>query len=195
MKLKIFDHQVARARLTWSTLRQALEVLAQLRRSAPESVVSAVLNEDGSRLDAEQTKLFSKLSKNRKLKRVGLDPLRFAVRLQAVELNYHELGGLFDQLDAAGQVDPVVVTPEEVRHAIHSPPSGGRAEARSKSIEEFHDQPWACDWEYVVNQADEKWVDLHDPFTNKREVTTAGKLSRRRRSEFDALRARIAESV
>ncbi len=197
IKLRIFDHQLTRASLTWSTLHEALKILGKIRRSAPESVVSAVLNEDASDLDGEQAALYRRLGKSRELKRVGLDRLRFAVRLQAVELNYHELGGLFDQLDAAGQVDPVVVAPEEVEYAIHHPPSGGRAEARSKSIAEFHGQPWACDWEYVVNQTDEKWVDLRDPFTNRREVTSSvGHFPQEgRSSELSALMARIADSM
>jgi hypothetical protein len=105
-------------------------------------------------------------------KAVGLERLRFAVRLQALELKYHELGGIFDQLSAMGLVDAVVVSPEDVERAIHNPPPGGRAEARSKSIAQFHGQPWSSDWQYVINQNDEKWVDLRDPFANKQEVSS-----------------------
>jgi|CXWL01.1.fsa_nt_gi hypothetical protein len=195
LKLTIFNHQLTRASLTWATLRQALTVLDWMRRTAPEFVVAAVLNENMSGLDSEQTAMCQHLSKNRDLKRVGLDRLRFAVRLQAVELNYHELGGLFDQLDAAGQIDPVVVSPEEVQHAIHHPPPGGRAEARSKSIYELQGQPWACDWQCVVNQTEGKWFDLRDPFTNKREVTPldASLVPRRHPSEIADILVRIAE--
>jgi hypothetical protein len=183
LKLTIFDHQLKRESLSWSQLQGALKTLDQMRRTAPESVVSAVLNEDAGNLDREHQALCRKLSKIGALKHVGLDRLRFAVRLQAIELNYHELGGLYDQLEASGHVNPVVVTAAEVEHAIHHPPSGGRAEARSNSIAELQGQPWMCDWEYVVSQTEEKWVDLRDPFSNKREITSSdGKLPRRSRS-------------
>ena len=128
-------------------------------------------------LDVDNKSLFEQIARDREVRRVGLDRLRFAVRLQALELYYHELGGLFDQIAEAGHVDSVVVTPEEVEHAIHHPPSGGRAEARSKSIREFHGQPWACDWQSVVSQDGEKWIDLRDPFTNKRKFTSSAESS------------------
>ncbi len=193
LKLKILDHQLTRAALTWAELRQALEVLEQLRRNATNLMVCAVLNDNDSGLDSEQKAMYQTFVKNRNVKRVGLDRLRFAVRLQAVELNYHELGGLFDQLAAAGRVDPVVVTEGEVEHAIHHPPAGGRAEARSKSIDQFHGQPWACDWQCVVSQEEKKWVDLRDPFTNKRKVSssTSGLPRRDRWSEFAELLAHL----
>ena len=173
LKLRMFDHQLTRATLSWAALRQALQVLDRIRYGVPDRVVCAVLNESASGLNAGDAMLFKQLAKDREVKRVGLDRLRFAVRLQALELNYHELGGLFDQIADAGQVDSVVVTPEDVEYAIHHPPSGGRAESRSRSIREFHGQPWACDWQSVISQDGEKWIDLRDPFTNKRKVTSS----------------------
>lgn len=195
LKLRIFDRQLRRAALTWHELQQALNVLTMMRSSVPESIISAILNDDASHLDRQHVAMFRRWTKNRDVKRVGLDHLRFAVRLQAVELNYHELGGLFDQLDAAGAINHVVVTPDEVSHAIHHPPTGGRAEARGQAIREFHGQPWACDWEFVISQAEEEWVDLRDPFTNTWEVTPCrGQYpGRRRPSSIEALLARIAE--
>lgn len=193
MKLSIFDHQLTRASMTWASLRQALEALDRLRKAAPEVVVSALLNESDENLDTSHSLLFKQLRESAEWKRCDLDELRFAVRLQAVELNYHELGGLFDQLNANGQVNSVVVASEEVQHAIHNPPKGGRAEARSKSIEELHGQPWVCDWQYVVNQTEEKWIDLRDPFTNERKTTSSkGRfLGRKRPSELDDLLTRL----
>jgi Pup-ligase protein len=171
-KLKIFDHQLTRAGLTWAAFLQALTTLDEIRRTAPEAVVSAILTEDPGSLGSEQSQLFRKLVRSRNVRRAGIERLRFVARLQAMELNYHELGGLFDRLEAAGHVSPVVVAKEAVAHAVHHPPCGGRAEARSKSITEFHGQQWACDWQYVIHSTDNTWVDLRDPFSSRREVTT-----------------------
>jgi len=90
------------------------------------------------------------------MQQVGQDMLNFAVRLQAMELNYHELGGLYDKLADAGHVDQLV-TEQEVAHAVNHPPAGGRAEARGLAIQELHGQSWLCDWQYVVNPQDHKW--------------------------------------
>jgi hypothetical protein len=171
LKLRMFDHQVARARQTWTAVRQSLRILERMRQSAGDAVVSAVLSETDEGLKEEQLKHFKKLSKSRHVRRAGLDRLRFALRLQAVELNYHELGGLFDQLNASGRLNAELITSEEIEYAIHHPPRGGRAEARSKLIAAFQGQPWFCDWQYVVNQAEEKWVDLRDPFASRRDVS------------------------
>jgi hypothetical protein len=163
-------------------LHKALQVLEQMRSIAPEPVVRALLNESPSQLNEEQSALYQRLAKMRLWKRVGLERLRFAVRLQALELNYHELGGIFDQMAEMGLVDAVVVSPEDVERAIHNPPAGGRAEARSKSITQFHGQPWQSDWQYVINQNEEKWVDLRDPFANKQEVSPLPEEMSRRRN-------------
>jgi hypothetical protein len=172
VKLALFEHQLSRAGLSWGELCQSLQVLEQLRCIAPEAVIRALLHETANTLCDEHKALFSQLAKMNQSKHIRLDHLRFAVRLQALELNYHELGGHFDQMAATGLLDSAGVTPEVVDWAINNPPSGGRAEARSKTIAEFHGQAWLSDWQFVVNRENEKWVDLRDPFTNKREVSS-----------------------
>lgn len=171
LKLTIFDHQLTRTAMTWKTLRRSLEALDRMRRTAPEVVVQAVLDESPGGLAREYRVFYDHLAASDDLKHGGIDCLRFAVRLQALELNYHELGGLFDQMAATGHIDPVVVAAEEVERAIHDPPAGGRAEARGKLIAEYHGQPWMCDWQHLINHEENKWVDLRDPFSSKREVS------------------------
>ena len=172
VKMAIFDRLLTRAKMTWASLREALQALEQLRGDVPSSVVAAVLSEDPSGLNSEHSALFHRVTKQNDIKRVGAEHLRFAMRLQALELNYHELGGLFDQMATVGKINPVVITEQEVNHAIHNPPSKGRANARSQSITKFNAQrSWQCDWQYTVNVAEKKWVDLRDPFTGHREIT------------------------
>ena len=62
-----------------------------------------------------------------------------------------------------------------------------RAEARSKTIVEFHGRHWTCDWQSVVNRREKKWVDLRDPFGQKREVSPMKQQRPRRRSRLSGL--------
>jgi len=193
VKLSIFHRQLKRAGSNWKMLRTALQTLERMRGAAPEPVVRAVVHESSQGLAPEMAPLYDEIAKREKLTAKTREHLQFAVRLQALELNYHELGGLFDQLSAAGQIDPVVVTPEEVRAAMHNPPPGGRAEQRSKSIMEASGRGWVCDWQYVINQNDNKWVDLRDPFVSDSRVTTLSPdFPLERRREIDELLVRIA---
>lgn len=193
LKLTLFDRQLMREGMSWVTLRQSLATLDQLRSLAPESVVQAVLEEDSSALDGEYRTYYDELSRCPDLRHGGRDRLRFAVRMQAFELNYHELGGWFDQIAADGHVDSVVVSGQDVEHAVHNPPAGGRAEARSKTISEFHGRPWSCDWQHVISHEEKKWVDLRDPFSDKRMVTALDPnvQEHRRYADIQALLARL----
>jgi len=164
LKLTIFDRQLVRAATNWAALRRSLETLERMRNIAPEFVVQAVLGERAGDLTNDYKVFYDHLRQCIQGEPGGMDSLRFAVRLQALELKYHELGGLFDQLAASGCVDPVVVAAEDVEHAIHNPPAGGRAEIRGKSIVQYHGQPWACDWQHLINHHEKKWIDLRDPF-------------------------------
>ena len=197
LKLRMFDRQLERHQCSWKQLQTALGQLDKLRGAAPEQVVRALLNETSQGLESDHQALYEKLAKKRDYRGGNLEMLRFALRMQALELNYHELGGLFDRMLATGYIDSVVVTPEKVRHALGNPPSGGRAEQRSQSIQQVQGNAgWACDWEYVINEADQRWYDLRDPFVQQSKVTPiADEFSRRRRrrSHIEDLMFRIAE--
>ncbi len=172
LKLAIIDHELSRAGYDWQQLRQALQILDDWRHHAPETTIRAILTEDSDRLDAREQMWFQTLPTSPRVKQLGLEALRFAVRLQALELHYHELGGLFDSLAAAGHVDPVVVTPEEVERAIHHAPPGGRADARGRRIRELSGtRVWRCEWQAIVNTSDSTWFDMRDPFSDKAELS------------------------
>ncbi len=195
LKLAIVNRQLGRAGASWKELHRALQDLDGLRRSVHTPVVRAILMEDDRGLDGEHRTSYVQVSETLRARRCDRRWLSLAVQLQAMEMNYHELGGLFDKLDAAGHVDSVVVTPEAVDHAIHNPPPGGRAEARSKTIAEYSGQTsWACDWQYVINQEEEKWVDLRDPFAPDRKVTPLDpRFKRPRRPRLAELLGRLPQ--
>ena len=172
LKHAIFERQLARAGMSWQALRKALQTIDQLRGTVPETIVQAIIQGNDEQFKGEAKSLRDKAMQQHKLQPVDIEHLQVAVRLQALELNYHELGGLFDQMLDAGLVDSVVVTPEEVEQAVHHGPPSGRASARGKAIKRLHGQPWAVDWQYFLNREDGKWIDLRDPFARHGRLRT-----------------------
>jgi len=170
-KLLVFGHELERAGTTWAQLHDALTTLAKLRERYPADVIRALLADAPRDLPSEGRPLHAAAVKEAKANHPGvLDRLRFAVRLQALELNYHELGGLYDRLSAAGQVQPVVLTPADIDEATKGAPPGARAEVRADYVQTCAGDGWVCDWRYLYHGATRTFVDLRDPFTTERKV-------------------------
>jgi hypothetical protein len=167
-KLLIFGHELRRAGCSWGDLHQALATLTLLRKRYAPEVVRALLAENPWSLPSEERASHAAAAVEARASVAGvLDRLRLAVRLQALELNYHELGGLYDRLAAAGQVEAVVLTPEEVERATREPPAGGRAAVRAEFIKSCREDGWICDWRYLYHGATHTFVDLRDPFDGR----------------------------
>jgi hypothetical protein len=166
-KLFVYEHELRRAGSSWDQLREGLEELTLLRLDHPAAVVQAVLAEDASGLSAEHRAHYEQAmawagagaARQRTLER-----LRLAVRLQRFDLHYHELGGVHDQLAAAGRFQGVVVGPEEIERASFEAPPGGRAAARGRCVKELRDAGWVCEWRFLHHEASGDFVDLRDPF-------------------------------
>jgi hypothetical protein len=187
-KLLIFDHELQRAGYTWSDLHKALAILEGLRGRFIEDVIRAVLSEDASKLPADVAPLYPEAVKAAKADRPGvLDRLRFAIRLQALELKYHELGGLYDQLAAAGKVESVVVRPEEIERASQEPPPGGRAAIRGSCVRELREEGWVCDWRYLFHSPTATFVDLRNPFETERKVLQRDRFAADDRADAELL--------
>jgi hypothetical protein len=165
-KLLIFTHELRRANYQWADLLDGLRALERLRATFPDVVVRAVLAENPRDLTGEARARFTDaLAVAREGQSGGfLDRFRFALRLQALELKYHEVGALYDQLAAAGQLDPVVITREDLERATLEPPPGGRAAVRGNCIKEKREAGWVCDWRYLYHGPTQTFVDLRDPF-------------------------------
>jgi hypothetical protein len=167
-KLLIYDHQLRRAGLEWRDLHAGLQALAALRGRYPDPVVRAVLSEDAGSLEGEILELYRSAATEVARQPSGaLDRLRFAVRLQVLDVNYHELGGLYDQLAQRGEVESVVLSPGDIERAAHEPPPGGRAEARGRFIENVRETGWMCDWCFATNRRTGKQLDFTDPFATE----------------------------
>jgi hypothetical protein len=168
-KLLIYQHELRRAQLDWADLRQALGRLTTLRDRYPEEVVHAVVSENPTRLEGENIQAYKAACTDFGVGRC-LDQLRFAIRLQALDINYHELGGLYDRLHDAGRIRNVILQPEDIERASLEPPSGGRAGLRGEWIRNNRDPGWRGDWQYVWQITTGRCLDLRNPFSGERRV-------------------------
>jgi Pup amidohydrolase len=73
-------------------------------------------------------------------------------RLQAVDLQYSDVRpdkGLFNKLQASGRFERIV-TDEEVKRAVLSPPEDTRAYFRGRCLEQYADDVAAASWDSVI---------------------------------------------
>ncbi len=167
-KLLIFEHELKRAGLDWPDLRAALGKLDHLHENFSEAVVRAVLIESDAGVPDEERELLAQARQRLGAGQPGvLDRLRFATRLRAVDVQYHELGGLYDRLHDAGRMKDVVLTPADIDAASRVPPPGGRAALRGAWISGNRDGDWRGDWQYVWQSSTGRCVDLRDPFNGQ----------------------------
>lgn len=167
-KLAVVERERRRAGVTAVRLRTALERLGTLRGACSGQVVAAILADDAGGLGPDEEAEFRTHRKD--LGDADLDDVRFAVRLQRLEHDWHELGehGLYARLAARGGLDPVVLDDEDVARAVDAPPSDTRAAVRGACIREFHGELAECGWEYVLSHDRDIDVDMIDPFSTER---------------------------
>jgi proteasome accessory factor A len=178
-KLLMYQHELRRAGYEWGDLRQGLEDLACLRRGAPPCVIQAVLSENLHGLAASERALYEKaLQCQRLAARGALDRLRLAVRLQVLDLVYHELGGLFDELAAAGRIQNLVLSAGDIAAATLAPPPGGRAEVRGECIRSYFRNGWIGEWRFLYQPSTDEFVDLRNPFSAERNLRRFDSLHR-----------------
>jgi hypothetical protein len=164
-KLLIYEHELLRAGYDWPNLRDALARLKALRAAQSPEVVAAVLAGSAAGLTGEAVTQYDQaLADSGAAQERVLERLRFAVRLQALDFQYHELDGLYDALRAAGRVRPVVAGAADVERATREAPPGGRAAARAACVRQLQEGGWSADWQSLWHPVSNRWVDLRDPF-------------------------------
>lgn len=170
-KLLIVEHELTRAGYDWPDLRLAVRRLCDLRSGFGERVSRAVLLDSDAGLTPEELPQFAQARELCDGATPGtLDRLRFATRLQALDFQYHELGGLYDRLRGAGRMKDVILTGEEVEKASLVPPTGGRAAVRGAWIAAHPEPEWVADWQYVLHTKTGECIDLRDPFDGAERV-------------------------
>jgi hypothetical protein len=171
-KLLIYEHELLRAGYDWKDLREALGKIALLRSGYEDQVVAAVVVGTPAGLSAEDCVAYGQAlaetgtSQDREVER-----LRFALRLQALDVHYHELGGLYDRLREARRVEHVVISSGDVDRATLDPPEGGRAAVRGNWIRDHAGEgEWTGDWQFLWHPPSQRCVDMRDPFSGHRKV-------------------------
>src|SRR5262249_22520883 len=102
-KRLLFEGELRRAGSTWAELHRSLTALTALRLSYSEPLCRAVLTEDRRGLSAEDEGKYADAAKAAGVDQSGArDRLRFALRMQALDVSYHEISGLHDWLTAFG---------------------------------------------------------------------------------------------
>jgi hypothetical protein len=165
-KLLIYEHELMRTGLDWQDLRALLWKLDYLHDNYSEAVTRAVLLESDAGVPEEERDQLGQARQRIGASQAGvLDRLRFVTRLRALDVQYHELGGLYDRLHDAGKMKDVILTPRDVDEASRTPPPSGRAALRGAWIRAGHrDGDWRGDWQYVWQSSSGRCVDLRNPF-------------------------------
>ncbi|MBX7168096.1 MAG: proteasome accessory factor PafA2 family protein [Pirellulales bacterium] len=166
-KLRIVLHELDRSRATLKDIRLGVQLLKRLRTIYPEPMVAAILAESPAELPAAAAPLFRAAMRTvQDAGRKSLDRLRLVIRLIRVDFEYHRLGGLFEQLVAAGGIDMSLAPDDAVVQAKTQPPAGTRAAARAQLIRELHTEPgWSATWGAVAHHHLDRYYELENPFT------------------------------
>jgi hypothetical protein len=174
-KLRVYGHALRRAGFGWADLRTALGDLTALRAEYPAKVVRALLQNRPDYLPAEARAQYSEAATVIGADQpAGLRRLQLAGQLLALDVRYHELGGLYDRLASAGQVRYGLLTNQAIQEATEEAPPGGRAALRGRWIRCHPRRGWVCDWRYLYHIPTAQFVDLRDPFSGEPKTVSLG---------------------
>jgi hypothetical protein len=148
-------------------------------------VVRAVLSDSDEDLTPQEQDSFAAVRGS--LKAGELDQLHFATKLLALDLQYHELGGLYDRLHDAGRMKDVILTATDIEQSSRTPPAGGRAAQRGAWIRQHREQDWQGDWQYLWQTSSGQCLDLRDPFSPEARPTQLSLPPDREAREVDVL--------
>lgn len=170
-KLLIYEQEVMRAGMDWNDLRQALHRLSTLQDYYGDAISHAVLEDSDASLGEDEKPRFAEAIEMAQMKQPRVrEQARFALRLRALDVKYHELGGLYDRLHDTGKLRDVVFTPLDVEQATRTPPPGGRAALRGAWIARHREDDWRGDWHFVWRGSTGQCIDLRDPFSGVEKV-------------------------
>jgi proteasome accessory factor A len=170
-KLLIYENELLRAGLDWGELAAASRTLSTLQDYFGDAVTLAVLEDSPAGLDDEERPRFAEAIEMAQMNRPKVrEQARFATRLRALDVKYHELGGLYDRLHDTGKLRDVVFTPLDVEQATRTPPPGGRAALRGAWIARHREDDWRGDWHFVWRGSTGQCIDLRDPFSGVERV-------------------------
>jgi proteasome accessory factor A len=164
-KLALYDSAMRREGSEWSEVHRGLKLLTRLRHGFVDGVVERLVAEGAAPRAGDNEVMREARSIVVADGRGALDRLRFVLRLQMLDMKYHELGGLFDDFCRAGQIDDAVATTADVERAVASAPPGGRAARRAELIRLHAGQAgWAANWQTVHHAFGGPEFEMLNPF-------------------------------
>ncbi len=176
-KLWMYHHQLDRAGATWADVRLGMQLLRRLRGTVPAPLIQALIADDAQTLPpAQQSALEAAKQSLGEGGEVTHERLCLAVRMQALDFEYHKLGGLFEEMDRSGLIDTSIAPAEAVSPAMTEPPHDTRASARAALIREHQAQGgWTAGWDRIVGARGGKVIVLDDPFAAQSNAVPDGK--------------------
>jgi proteasome accessory factor A len=164
-KLALYDGAMRREGFEWSEVHRGLKLLTRLRHGFVDGVVERLLAEGAAPRAVDEDVMREARSIVVADGRGALDRLQFVLKLQMLDVKYHELGGLFDDFCRAGQIDDSVATEADVTAAITTAPPGGRA-ARRAELVRLHsgEAGWAANWQTVHQAFGGPEFEMNNPF-------------------------------
>jgi hypothetical protein len=164
-KLLLYDNAMRREGFEWSEVHRGLKLLTRLRHGFVDGVVERLVAEGAAPRAGDNEVMREARSIVTADGRGALDRLQFVLRLQMLDMKYHELGGLFDDFCRAGQIDDSVATVWDVEQAVASAPPGGRAARRAELIRLHAGQTgWAANWQTVHHAFGGPGFEMLNPF-------------------------------
>ncbi len=176
IKYSLYANQARNLGIRWDSLA-AMNSLLELTAAPPD------LDEDPQSLMAQEgelrrrQKLDSEFAGLEMLARgQGLDVADLKKlgggreRMFEIDTRFGELGpqGIFYALDQARVLAHRIVAEDEIERAMTQPPASGRARIRGLVVKRLTGGTSVqCDWQQIINFADEKELDLNDPFASE----------------------------
>jgi hypothetical protein len=182
IKRRVFERQLARRGIRWSSLRPWNAVLDRLARrwTSVQPEVPFALRYV---VDSHPDLAIEKARLTRSLARYGLDWGQLgeldAARHEAFELDARfgalDERGIFNALDAAGALQHQVGG-LDVEGAMTQPPQDTRAKVRGSVVRRLSDakMPYGAEWTTVIDRSTSRALDLHDPFETEERWRAVG---------------------
>jgi len=208
MKLSLYADQAAKLGIHWHRLAFWNGIVNRLDASLEEG------NPGGSQVTLDfvlgpqspipnEVERLTKFLRSKELDWQELKQLLDArQRLFEIDTRFGQLGskGIFQALDSAGVLNHRVSGVDNGECARSEPPSVGRAHIRGQAIRRLAAErgSWSCDWQYIVDPAQRRLLDLSNPFATEeawRECTESDADTHRDRLRLfgylDTLRRRV----
>ncbi len=176
IKLAIYDDQLRRCGMDWPRVAFWTDFVVRHGRKLelPESFqIFGLLDIFGGAIQLDV--LIRSFQPHLRRERLDGDELRRFLRLRQeffeIDTRFSRLGedGIFNSIDAAGELRHRVVDPGSIERAMTEPPQGTRARVRGEFIRRVWGKQgeYFASWEMICEKSRRRGMDLNDPFESE----------------------------